>query len=358
MTDTTAIAPEQQTPESVNEPTLLEIAGSVMPDPQTVDAIRAIIESGNVTEDNLLILEHHLIALTGASPETLWGDTTQINAETDVAVLTLAQEAVEGLREQEQAAGRTVLRDSLTMMFEVINTSGDPRVFSNAAEQWLWSPFGAPMAASGTAPAGMQRWQAHTGMLGIGTDIDTWQNYETTRMEWHVSQCSQTVTQATQAIADVLPTLLDQNMAASLELVKDIAETNPAEQWPPELAAWGDTCWELAERAADAAALTLEWCSAEHTLRLLAGDNSDNIEGTALGIIVALAQVYAVTQRWQAYAPQRPENDPQGSMSYWMTDVRALDYWSACLSSAICRYGYTANGSQGAAAMLLNQPVG
>ena len=338
----------------IDEQTVAQLM-SLVPETEIVAAVAEI----DLTEDEAAALEASMIMLAGCRDKQLW-PAVPVWLQLEGQILReQAATAVQTLAAAEVSAGGAVMRDSITMMLELIHVSGDPAVVANAADAWLWGPVGPPISGAFGELRSDRRYPEHAERSG-----KTWGMGTADAFENHDAAVCDAALKAALAAVESLP---EAELAAfeALNATSDdindgfeIAATQPRAQWPvQQMAEYSRIGWQAVNviRAGVDAALD----AAAGLAVISALDNNDTYEERGLLIPAERARTEALRRWFESQGPQQPpgDADPPASVSFWAADTDPLGFWAAALTAARMQIGRShADGEpSGAADTLLNR---
>lgn len=338
----------------IDEQTVAQLM-SLVPETEVVAAVAEI----DLTEDDAAALEANMIMLAGCRDRQLWPAVPAwLHIEGQI-LREQASAAVQTLAAAEAAAGSAVMRDSITMMLELIHASGDPAVMANAADDWLWGPVGPPIPGDFGDLRADRRYGEHAGRSGKSWDMSTADAFEN-----HDAAVCDAALQAALAAVESLP---EAELAAfgALNATSDdiddgfeIAAALPHEQWPAEqMAEYSRIGWEAVDVIRAGVDAALDAAAGLAVISVL--DSDDTYEGRGLLIPAERARTEALRRWFDFQGPQQPPGDAAvpASVSFWAADTDPLGFWAAAFTAARMQVGrsYADGAPAGAADTLLNR---
>ena len=335
---------------------LADLLDATFADAELVAAVKAL----TVTESESERLAANLSMLWGRADLVLWPDhTTRLRMESD-SLLAAAEQAAAAVGQQEWQAGGPVLRDSRTMMLELIHAAQDPMVLTHNPEGWLWGPVGPPVRLAEPVPVGGDRYGLHAASL----DRPWTKKIARMSVRHEVNACKAMLGDATREMENggLVAALASASTARSVvePLIAEglaVAAAHPAGPWPASMVEWSAQAWQAADALADAASRALRAASAAGVVRVL---NSGVATNEERGMFVAVEQVRPLNLLtwWSSIAPPRetPTDPSKPDLSFWYAARNPVDFWAACMTAALMELGQSMHGGvEGAALALLNR---
>ena len=327
--------------------------------------LRSLVESSipTLTDSELDELASKLVSLSVTDPLVLWGhpDESSIQDQTELREMAKDVAMDYALRDTEHPDS-LVVRDSVSMVLELIHYADDPQVLRVGSDRWLWGPAGIPFQVEpGSVPEDADRYQLHANALGLLWEEPEIEHYE--QVDTHIAETllqdytDNVVPGAMQAMREIREALDLSWFMAGIGECHELAETHPQQEWPPDMGNWSDRAWAAALKAREAAQATMAWAAAEAAAQTLA-DEEISPEETGMRIALAKAQGRAHLRRWDAHSPPMPIHVPPDPLSYWTlpsTSPPPLDYWVACMTVAVVHLGLVSDGYRGAVSMLVGR---
>ena len=299
-------------------------------------------------------MEFNLTMLVGAAPSRLWPTAEKMEEMVDAAMLSAAAETAQRLADEEAVSG-PVVRDSESMVLELIHASGDPRVLTTAAcEEWLWGPLGPPLKVS-EPPDLQERYAAHAAAVNMPWDRRTvrkWAKHEAGYFKNRWTADSPELTGAGEA--------LDRGYIAYAESQEEleegtaIAAESPADEWPAEkMAVWSAAGWKQANTLRDSAISMLAAAEAMSCVAILA-EKAEN-EERGLALVGARARLAALRRWWDDTCPKADTS--AGPLSYWTCEVSPCRFWGGAMTAGMLEFGQAIHGGgvEGLATALTNR---
>ena len=321
------------------EPNLKQAAADAF---ENDPALMQALDESVTSESEALSLWVNLHLLAGRRDRALWPSEDALRAMTHAEMLIHAAECSEHFAALD-AAGEMPLRDSCSMVREVIHASGDPQVLGNDPDAWLWGPSGPPassdpLAVSRPSPDGM--YAAHAAAIGRRWDDRTAAEAERVEESYYTDRISPDHP----AALKVYPAL-DGGYRTIEESDEALAEGISAshtlpELWPPEMAEWSDAGWGYADSLRLSVRTVMVGASCPQTALVV--NEARTYEDRGLGAASVEARLAALMGWWVQIAPARdPGSEP---VSYWHCDTSPVGFWAAALVAAMCEHDSAVNG--------------
>ena len=321
------------------------------------DAVVQELQQMTLTDGEVDFLAYNLSLLWGSAGVDLWPDTTTwLRLEKD-EILRDAERAARRTRHMDEQVEGFVIRDSITMVLEVIHAAKDPMVFRDNPEQWLWSPLGPPISGQFGNVNPEQRYDTHAQTLGLKWDeiaMERFSRHESYTMETIATQTMGPINDLPAAVSDGRSSL--QDLAPLLEECLQIASSNPQGPWPEVMSSVSAAGWSCVEKMKRATEVTMKSASATGVTRVLQA--SDTIPSNEeFGIMVAAERARPATL-WRIWTDSEPTplSNADKKISLWQTSQNPVDYWAACMTAALLELGRSRHGDiRGVALALVNR---
>lgn len=319
-----------------------------------VGAALAVLD---ITPEEVDVLTGNLRLLAGADGKRLWPDAdTWLDIEQNV-LLEFAAAAVARHRAAETDAGRTLVRDSETMVLELVHAAADPAVLNNAPEQWLWSPLGPPMRGDYRHLAATERYPAHAAARGQRWDraaVGVTVRYEVQVQKARIAKAAQIMEHAADALTSGYSAANDS--ADILSQGVAVVANSPRGPWPARMGGWSDVGWNTAGRVRRSAHQLLDAAASAAVVEVLQGVDTNEERGVL--VAAARARLEALRRWWDTIGPVRPAAPADGSVdvSFWVADTDPSGFWLAAMTAAWLEFGRSQHGGDaGIAAALLGR---
>ena len=338
----------------IDEQTVAQLM-ALVPETEVVAAVAA----ADIGEDETRALEANMMLLTGSRDKQLWPDAEMWVQLEGQILREQAAAAVQTLASAEGAAGGAVMRDSITMMLELIHVSGDPMVLARNPESWLWGPVGPPISGSFDDLRPERRYAEHAQRCGHRWDMSVSDAFD----RHDVAVCEAAVEAALAAVEAAPPAEMAAYNALNsttdaINAGFETASTLPRQQWPvQDMARYSQIGWEAVEVISSSVNAVLDAAAGVAVIGVM--QDNDTYEDRGVLVPASRARV-EVLRRWFAVqAPKRPAGDEldSGSLSFWDAETDPLGLWAAALTAARMQVGRShADGEpSGAADTLLNR---
>lgn len=318
------------------------------------ELLEAATKAAAADESAAINMEFNLTMLLGAAPSRLWPSTERMDEMVDEALLAAAAQTAKRLADQESMSG-PVIRDSESMVLELIHASGDPRVLAGpACEGWLWGPLGPPVQVS-EPPELQTRYAVHAAAVNMAWDrrvVRKWAKHEAATYKNRWTADSPEINGAGEALDRGYIAYAESQEA--LEEGTKIAAEAPAEEWPAEkMAAWSAVGWEQANIIRDSA---IHMLAAAETMTCVSAI-SEHAENEARGwaLVGGRARLAALRRWWDDSCPKADTS--AGPLSYWTCEVSPARFWGGAMTAGMIEFGQAMHGGgvEGLAAALTNR---
>ena len=338
----------------INEETVAQLM-ALVPETQVV----AAVAEADIEEGELRTLEANMMLLAGGSDKQLWPPASVWVQLEGQILREQAAAAVQTLASAEAAAGAAVIRDSITMMLELVHISGDPMVLARNPESWLWGPTGPPIQGDWADVSAQQRYAEHSKRNGRPWDMGLSDAFD----RHDVAVCNAALTAATAAAeaghqAELAAFEALTSTSGAINAGFEIAASQPQTQWPmQDMARYSQIGWGAVDVIRSSVDALLDAAAGVATINAL----SEHESYEERGIYVPAARARSETlRRWlAAQGPIRPPGDDQNpaSVSFWAADTDPLAFWGAAFTAARMQVGrsHTNGEPAGAADTLLNR---
>ena len=338
----------------IDEETLSQLR-SLIPD----EAIVAAVAEADITEEESQALESQMILLAGQRDRELWTHASLWIRLEGKVLLEHAAAAVQQLAAAETEAGGHIMRDSITMMLELVHLSGDPGVLAQNPDNWLWGPLGPPIQGFWEDLPAEQRYPEHARRLGRkwNTAInDAFDNHDLAVCDAAIEAAGESVERGFDALVagyDALNSTTD-----AIDAGFEISMTKPRRRWPrQDMARYSDIGWKAAAVLRSSTEALLEGAAGAGVLAAL--EAHDSYEERGILVAAARARSEALRRWFDLQGPSRPPSDDGDptSISFWTTDPEPLGFWAAAMIAARIEVGraFTNGEPSGAVESLLNR---
>ena len=298
----------------------------------------------DITAEEVETLSTNLNMLAGAAGRMLWPDEASLAELERHAMLDEAKAATSRLVAAEQQARRPVVRDSSTMILELVHVSGDPTVLAHSHESWLWGPLGPPCSGDFTELSPEQRYHVHAEAHGLVWDKRTARAFTRREVTIH-KELIATAERDLEQTADAI-TAGYEAMAAAADNISagtETAEAYPDGPWPVTMADWSTEGWEAAATVRSSTQVLLTSSAAAGIITVLGQVNTNEERGIL--VPAARARARALGQWWDIISPARPAAPSEGhDVSFWLADGNPLEFWAAAMTAAWLECGRNRRG--------------
>ena len=296
-----------------------------------------LLLSRDLPDTNKEILAYHLTTLWGAAPYPLWPDQDT----------RLVQEAAEMLNVARDIAGpfigssESLMRTSTEIVAELIVTANDPSVLAHP-ENWLWGPLGAPLRSDRSIDDSKDNvFALHSSAHGRTWNRKTekyWVQHDDARCKAELEKATavvegtgQYVRQAREALDTVEELLSAGTQQSAL----------PQQQWPAEMAVWGNEGWETTRTMRTCVKHMMD--DAEATGVILALSDSESYEEHGVRMIAAVARPQVMRDWWEQHSPKpQGETTHEQGLSFWTQPANPVSFWDAVFLAAMLEAQYAA----------------
>ena len=332
----------------------LDLVAETIHDEEVIAALTAM----TLSEDELGCLAENVSLLWGSSGVQLWPPLEQWLELEREEILRDAELAHRRISHSDHNSQSYTMRDSVTMVLELVHAANDPSVLRDNPEGWLWGPMGPPIQGSYGSIQPEQRYQVHANQLGL-----KWDKRTSKRFAKHDDVTLVAILEQTMKPISDLPAVIRRARSELIEMdpfIEEglrVADEHPKGPWPETMIEWSSKGWRTADTLRVAAETAMEAASAAGIARFF--NDLEHIESNEeVGILVAAerARPGALWRRWQTLAPTEPELNSMKGSSFWYTDRNPVDFWAACMVAGLLELGRARHGSvQGIALALVNR---